>query len=85
MGTFPALREPGSTAMLIIGSAILFTIGVLQAIGICVSLIKICYYLIKLAVYLIVLVVAGLCLLVQWCARFFYPSDPEPVNHHRHL
>jgi hypothetical protein len=59
--------------MLIIGSALLFAIGLLvllvQAVRIAFSLLKIGYLLAKLAVYLVVMVVCAVWLGVQWLSQ----------------
>jgi hypothetical protein len=72
--------------MIIIGSAILFVVGVLlllvQAIRIAFGLIKIAYYLAKLAVCLVVLVVCGFGLFCQWLVRWLkgHHLEPEPAS-----
>jgi hypothetical protein len=70
--------------MIIIGSALLFAVGVLillvQAISIAFSLLKIAYNLAKLAVCLVVLVVCTFGLFCQWVARWLTGGrEPEPV------
>jgi hypothetical protein len=69
--------------MIIIGSAILFAIGLLilsvQAIRIAFGLLKLTYYFVKLAVCLVVLVLCTLGLFCQWCLRWL-KGHPEPIE-----
>jgi hypothetical protein len=72
--------------MILLGSAILLAIALLllliSAARIAFGLIKIACYLIALAVMLPVAAFLGLCVAVQWCARFVLgtrPAEAEPM------
>jgi hypothetical protein len=70
--------------MILIGSALLLTIGLLillvQAIRIAFSLLKLAYYLAKGAVYLVVLIVCVVGLAVQYVMRWGKPEPAITVN-----
>jgi hypothetical protein len=76
--------------MILIGSALLFAIGMLllsvQAIRIAFELIKLAYYLAKMAVLLTIAVICAGILFCQWFAKHvmilvrWFKGIPEPIE-----